>query len=322
MLTHGSPGLAAEFRFIARHFRPLAGPAALDLADDAAVLSPSPGTDLVLAADAMVEGVHFLPTDPPCDLGRKLLRCNLSDLAAMGAEPVGYLLTLCVPPGRDDRFFADFSRGLAQDQAEYGIALLGGDTTSTQGAFSMSLTVVGQVPAGTAVRRSGARPGDALFVTGTVGDGALGLLALQGMLADPDGYLANRYHLPRPRTGLSIRGLATAAIDVSDGLLQDAMHLCRASGVSLDIECAAIPLSQQARAAGAHHLETCLSGGDDYELLIACPDDRAVDLAAAAKARGCGLTQIGRFNSGPPGIAVRDQAGNDLVFGKHGFSHL
>ncbi len=314
--------LPAEFAFIDRHFRPLAGPGALDLADDAALLSPAPGHEIVLAADAMVEGVHFLSGDPPHDLGRKLLRCNLSDLAAMGADPIGYLLTLCVPPHADDRFFAAFCHGLALDQTEYGISLLGGDTTATAGPLSMSLTIVGQVPAGTAVRRSGARPGDRLWVTGSIGDGALGLLALRREIPDPDGHLAGRYHLPRPRVGLPIRGIASAAIDVSDGLLQDAMHLCRASGVSLVIDGPLVPLSPQALATGPEHWQTCLSGGDDYELLLAVPPSGEAALVNQAGRLGCPVTQIGAVLAGPPRLTVHDRNGCEMKFLRHGFSHF
>ena len=313
--------LAAEFSFIARHFRPLSGPGSLELTDDAAVLTPVPGTDIVMTADAMVEGVHFLPTDPPHDLGRKLLRVNLSDLAAMGADPVGYLLTLCVPAQLNDAFFADFSRGLAFDQSEFGISLLGGDTTATSGPLSMSLTCIGRVQTGTAVRRSGALAGDGLWVTGTIGDGALGLRALRGEVADPDGALAGRYHLPIPRLGLATRGLAHAAIDVSDGLLQDAMHVCAASGVAVTIDAGSVPLSPQARAAGAE-IAACLTGGDDYELLLACPRDREDQLQNAAQQIGCVVTRIGRFDPGPPNVRVLDQSGNQLRFMRGGYSHF
>ncbi len=314
--------LPAEFAFIDRHFRPLAGEGSLGLQDDAALLAPPPGAEIVLAADAMVEGVHFLATDPPHDLGRKLLRANLSDLAAMGADPIGYLLTLCVPAGHDDQFFAEMSRGLAADQRHFGLALLGGDTTSTAGPLSMSITIVGQVPAGAAVRRSGARAGDGLWVTGTIGDAALGLLVLRGQLGDPDGALADRYHLPRPRIGLAIRGVANAAIDVSDGLLQDAMHLCRAGDLALDIECDRVPLSRQARAAGAAWLETCLSGGDDYELLLAINPDAENALRDAARRLGCDVSRIGRFHLGAPRVAVLDRNGIEMDVARHGFSHF
>ena len=319
--------LAPEFAFIERFFRPLAGSGSLDLQDDAAVLAPCPGQELVLAADAMVEGVHFLPHDPPIDLGRKLLRVNLSDLAAMGADPLGYLLTLCVPPTHGASFFEAFTEGLARDQSEFGLALLGGDTTATSGPLSMSLTIVGSVPAGSAIRRSGARPDDILWVTGTIGDGALGLLALQGKLSDPDGHLADRYHLPRPRLGIASRGVVNAAIDVSDGLLQDAAHLCRASGLALDIHLARVPLSPQARAAGSSLtergvIETCLSGGDDYELLLAAPEHAGPALRAVAQARSCLLTPIGVFRQGSPSLRILDMSGVELTFERHGFSHF
>ena len=314
--------LPPEFAFIERHFRPLAGPGSLDLQDDAAILSLRPGEELVIAADAMVEGVHFLAGDPPLDLGRKLLRVNLSDLAAMGAAPTGYLLTLNVPRSRGEPFFAAFTEGLARDQAEFGLSLLGGDTTATDGPLSMSLTILGTVPAGTAIRRSGARPGDELWVTGTIGDGALGLRALRGEIADPDGHLARRYHLPRPRLGINVPGLAHAAIDVSDGLLQDASHLCRASGVALDIHLDRVPLSLQARAAGPQWFETCLCGGDDYELLLAIPPHAAAALRDAAASRGVGLTAIGIFHAGPPALRILDGAGLETHFATHGFSHF
>ena len=178
--------LPAEFALIARHFRPLAGPGALDLQDDAAVLAPPPGRELVLTADAMVAGVHFLPDDPPDLVGRKLLRVNLSDLAAKGAVPLGYLMTVSTPRTTPDAWFAGFAAGLAQDQREYGVTLLGGDTTSTPGPISLSLTAIGHVAPGQAVHRAGAAPGDGIWVTGTIGDGALGLAVARGKIADPD----------------------------------------------------------------------------------------------------------------------------------------
>jgi thiamine-monophosphate kinase len=165
--------LPAEFALIARHFRPLAGPGALDLTDDAAVFAPPPGRELVVAADAMVAGVHFLPDDPPDLVSRKLLRTNLSDLAAMGAEPFGYLMTVAAPRDTPDAWFGSFAAGLAQDQLEFGLALLGGDTTSIPGPISLSLTIIGTVRPGRALRRTGALAGDGLWVSGTIGDGAL-----------------------------------------------------------------------------------------------------------------------------------------------------
>src|SRR5271157_4017004 len=184
-LSVPGPMLPAEFALIARHFRPLAGPGALDLTDDAALLVPPAGRDLVLTVDAMVAGVHFLPGDPPDLVGRKLLRVNLSDLAAKGATPLGYLMTVSAPRTTPEAWFADFATGLAQDQVEFAVTLLGGDTTSTPGPISLSLTAVGHVAPGCMLRRTGARAGDDIWVTGTIGDAALGLAVAQGRLADP-----------------------------------------------------------------------------------------------------------------------------------------
>jgi len=243
-------GLPVEFDRIARHFRPLAGPGSLGLTDDAAVFTPPPGRELVVTADAMVESVHFLPGTAPGLVARKLLRVNLSDLAAMGAMPLGYLVTLSVPRSFGDDWFAGFAAGLAQDQAAFGTALLGGDTTQTPGPLCVSLTAIGHVAPGQAIRRSGAQAGDEVWVTGTIGDGVLGLEAARGNLADPDGYLAGRYNLPTPRLGLALHGWARACMDVSDGLFQDLGHICRASGVGAVVEADLVPLSPQAHAAG------------------------------------------------------------------------
>jgi thiamine-monophosphate kinase len=314
--------LPAEFSLIARHFLPLAGPGALGLADDAALLTPPPGRELVLSADAMVAGVHFLPNDPPDTIGRKLLRVNLSDIAAKGAVPIGYLMTVSTPKDMPDAWFAGFAAGLARDQAVYGVTLLGGDTTSTSGPVSLSLTIIGHVAPGTAVRRSGARPGDAIWVTGTIGDGALGLQVALGKLADSNGYLLDRYRLPRPRIGLALAGIASAAMDVSDGLVQDLGHLCRASGAGAEIDAEAVPLSDAARAAGPAWLETCLTGGDDYELLLAVPHDGREALLASAARVSIQVTPIGRFLPGAPEVTVRRANGEPMLLSKLGWSHF
>ena len=243
--------LPSEFDLIGRHFRPLAGDGALDLEDDAAVVMPPPGRALVMAADAMVAGVHYLPDDPADGVARKLLRVNLSDLAAMGAVPLGYLLTVSAPTDTPDAWFASFASGLAADQAIFGVTLLGGDTTSTPGPVTLSLTIIGHIEPGAAIRRRGAKPGDEVWVTGTIGDGALGLAASLGKLHDPSGYLRARYCVPSPRLGLPLHGVVSAAIDVSDGLLQDLGHLCRLAGCGAEIEAGLVPLSDAARAAGA-----------------------------------------------------------------------
>lgn len=318
-----SGDLPGEFSLIARHFRPLAGPGALGLLDDAAVLAPSPGRELVIAADAMVAGVHFLPNDPPDLLGAKLLRVNLSDLAAMGADPLGYLMTISAPRGTDDAWFARFAAGLAADQARYGIVLLGGDTTSTPGPLTLSLTIIGHAEPGSAVRRSGARPGDEVWVTGTIGDGALGLAALRGQVPDPDGWLAGRYRLPQPRLGLARRDLVHACLDVSDGLVQDLGHLCRAAGIGAELEAASVPLSPAARAAGTAWLETCLIGGDDYELLMAVPRERGAVLAAHARRLGVAVTRIGRFTPDPAQrVIVLGEDGLSMPLTRGGWSHF
>ena len=204
-------GLPREFALIARHFRPLAGEGALDLGDDAALLTPPAGQQLVLAADALVAGVHFLPDDPPGMIARKLLRVNLSDLAAMGAAPLGYLMTTAFTRGTADSWIADFVAGLAEDQQRFGISVLGGDTVATPGPACFSLTIIGVVPPGQALHRRGAKIGDEIWVSGSIGDGALGLRVLQGKLAaDAEGHLARRYRLPEPRLALgqALRGVA------------------------------------------------------------------------------------------------------------------
>ena len=303
--------LPPEFALIARHFRPLAGQGGLDLSDDAALLTLPPGRELVLAADAMVAGVHFLPNDPAETIGRKLLRVNLSDLAAMGADPLAYLMTVALPRTTPDAWLAGFVAGLAQDQAEFGLQVLGGDTVSTTGPVSLSLTILGTVAPGQALRRNGARPGDALWVSGTIGDGALGLRAARGEI--DSAYLADRYRLPQPRLALgrALRGLATACMDVSDGLVQDLGHLCRASGCGAVLEAARVPLSPAARGA---ELDLLLTGGDDYELLFALPPGiPAPDMAA---------TRIGHFTDGPPDVLVLDQLGQPMALAAQGWSHF
>jgi thiamine-monophosphate kinase len=308
----------AEFRLI-EYFERLAGPAGLGLKDDAAVFTPPVGRELVVSADAIVQGVHFLADDPPGLVAKKLLRVNLSDLAAMGAVPLHYMLTVSVPRATGHDWFAAFAQGLAEDQALFGLSLLGGDTTSTPGPISLSATIIGHVAPGCALRRAGARIGDGLWVTGTIGDGALGLLALRGEVADPDGVLADRYHLPRPRLGLALHGVVSAAMDVSDGLLQDAAHLARAAGCAVEVDTAAVPLSAAARA--ANRLETCLAGGDDYELLLAVPDGRSTRLTQACDSAGLAVTQIGRFVAGAPGeIALQPPGAMNTT--SRGWSHF
>ncbi|MGX9965092.1 thiamine-phosphate kinase [Roseomonas sp. F4] len=315
--------LPGEFGLIARHFAPLAGRGALGLGDDAALLDPPPGRTLVLAADAMVAGVHFLADDPPETLGRKLLRVNLSDLAAMGAVPLAYLMTTAFPRGVTQDWIAAFAAGLAQDQAEFAIELLGGDTVATEGPATFSLTILGHVAPGAALRRVGSRPGDDVWVSGSIGDGALGLLALTGGLP-ADSHLAERYRLPRPRLALgqALVGLAHAAMDVSDGLVQDLGHLARAAGCAAVIEADLVPLSDPARAALADDaalLSRILTGGDDYELVFTA--DPAARDAVHALSGTTKVTRIGHIEAGE-GVRVRDAAGRALDLQATGWSHF
>lgn len=311
----------AEFGLIARHFRPLAGKGALNLLDDAAVMTPPPGRQLVLTADAMVAGVHFLPDDPPDTIGSKLLRVNLSDLAAMAAAPLAYLLTVSAPRETPEGWFEAFAAGLARDQVRFGIGLLGGDTTSTPGPVSLTLTAIGHVAPGQALRRTGARLGDEVWVTGTIGDGALGLAALRGQVEDPDGWLAGRYRLPQPRLGLALYGIASAGMDVSDGLVQDLGHLCRLAGLGARVEAALVPLSPPAAAAGPAWQAACLTGGDDYELLLAVPPANAAALRAEAARAGIPVTRIGGFVAGAQ-VTVAGTDGRELPITRTGWSHF
>ncbi|MCA3417568.1 MAG: thiamine-phosphate kinase [Roseomonas sp.] len=320
-------GLPREFALIARHFRPLAGDGALDLSDDAALLTPPAGQQLVLAADALVEGVHFLPDDPPGMIARKLLRVNLSDLAAMGAAPLGYLMTTAFTRGTPDAWIADFVAGLAEDQQRFGLQVLGGDTVATPGPACFSLTIIGTVPPGQALHRRGARIGDEIWVSGSIGDGALGLRVLQGKLpADAEGHLAQRYRLPEPRLALgqALRGVARAAMDVSDGLVQDLGHLCRAAGCGAEITADAVPLSAAASAAlaaDAALLPLILTGGDDYELLFAAAPEEAEAVQAASATAGVPVARLGRFIAGE-GVVVRDGSGAAITLPQGGWSHF
>jgi thiamine-monophosphate kinase len=316
-----------EFELISRLLAPLAKdePGALGLLDDGAVLASSSDSDLVLTKDLMICGVHFLPDDPADLVARKLLRVNLSDLAAMGATPRGYLLGLCLAPDTEDEWVARFADGLIEDQGSFGVHMLGGDTTAGPGPVTLSLTAIGTVPKGHVLRRKGARPGDRIFVTGTIGDGALGLLALRGQVTDPTGVLADRYRLPQPRVsvGAALLGRATACLDVSDGLLADLGHLCDVSGVGARIEAAALPLSDAARHALANApelLETVLTGGDDYELLFTAPPERTEEVVAVAAAKGVPVTAIGDVTSGS-GVTVQGGNGEVLGFARSGYRH-
>jgi thiamine-monophosphate kinase len=325
---------SGEDRLIARHFRPLAKhPGALGLADDAAVLTPPSGCDLVLTTDGIIAGVHVFPDAPADAVARRALRVNLSDLAAKGANPAGFLLAVALPDGTTDEWLAAFARGLSEDAEQYGCPLLGGDTDHTPGPLSVSITAFGTLPAGTMVRRSGARAGDVLFVTGTVGDAALGLMlrkdarAGASLTAAQRNHLLTRYLQPEPRNALAetVRAHASAALDISDGLAGDLTKLCRASGVTADIEAARVPLSDAARALIASEpvlLDRVLTGGDDYEILAAVPAGKVEAFRADARAAGVAATDIGRLAAGeaPPQFIGPD--GRPLAFERTSYSHF
>ncbi len=319
-----------EFALIERYFRPLARDrGAFALADDAALYRQRPGDDLVLTTDTIAAGVHFFADDPPGAIARKALRVNLSDLAAKGAEPVGYLLSLALPDTWTERWIAAFAKGLGADQRRYGISLLGGDTTRAAGGLTVSITALGRVPKGAMVRRAGAKEGHAVFVSGTVGDAALGLRIRHNELAVTRGakHLLARYLLPEPRLALApvLRHHATAALDVSDGLVADLAHICDVSRVSAEIDAPAVPLSPAARAALAADpaaLATVLSGGDDYEILATVRPARAALFAAEAKAAGVSVTRIGTIMAGARPPVVLDGAGRAISLARAGHTHF
>jgi thiamine-monophosphate kinase len=325
-------GLPPEFQLIAEIFAPLAAaaPGAFGLTDDAAAIEPMPGRRLVVTADAIVEGIHFLPDDPPGDVARKLLRVSLSDLASMGARPIGYVMATVLPTDLERAWLEGFAAGLADDQARFGIALYGGDTVATPGPMTLSLTAFGDAEPGRELRRSGARPGDRLWVSGTIGDGALGLKALRGGLRgvtlDGHAYLAGRYRVPTPRIALGqgLVGLASGAIDISDGLAADLGHVCAASGVRGIVEAARVPLSDAARQALAAEpalRADVLGGGDDYELLFTAPAAAADAIAALGRSLDLAVTEIGRIEAGT-GVAIVDETGREIAPGKPGFRHF
>jgi thiamine-monophosphate kinase len=326
--------MSAEERLIARYFGPLAThPGAFGLGDDAAILTPPPGCDLVLTTDGVIAGVHFFPDDPPASIARKALRMNLSDLAAKGAEPLGFLIAVALPAGVDEKWLAAFAAGLGEDAQANRCPLLGGDTDRTPGPTSASITAFGAVPQGKMVRRSTAKIGDCVLVTGTIGDAALEVLlrrdhALAERLRLPEAiraHLRERYLLPQPRNAAAeaVRAHATAAMDVSDGLAGDLVKLCRASSVAADIDVARVPLSAAAQAALAAEpalIETVLTGGDDYEILLTLPPAQLSAFCLAVQAAGVAATEIGSVAAGEGVRFVRD--GKPLTFARPSYSHF
>jgi thiamine-monophosphate kinase len=325
-----SPRLG-EDDLIARYFAPLAGPAGLGLRDDAALMRPPAGHDLVLTADALVAGVHFFTDDPPGAIARKALRVNLSDLAAKGARPLGFLLTLALPGDWREDWLAAFAGGLGADAMTFDCPLIGGDTVATPGPLMLSVTAIGSVPGGRMARRTGVKPGDRLYVTGTIGDAAIGLRVRQGRGPDipqaDKAFLVERYLTPEPRLKLigAMAAHANGGMDVSDGFAGDLTKMLAASGVSARVPVFRLPLSRAARAAIAADpglLEVAATGGDDYELLVSAASAAAPAFEAAAAAVGVPLTFIGEAVEGrrPPSFIGPD--GNPLAFARGAYSHF
>ena len=327
---------SGEDRLISHYFKPIAThPGAFGLVDDAAVIAPPAGCDLVLKTDGIVGGVHFFADDPPDTIARKALRVNLSDLAAKGAKPLGFLLTLALPKEISDSWLAPFARGLGADADFFGCPLFGGDTDRTPGPITISIAVFGTVPHGKMVRRAGAEPGDRVVVTGTIGDAALGLLLRRdgaaaerwGLARDQSNHLAARYLVPQPRNAIAefLGSYASAAMDVSDGLAGDLAKLCRVSGVGAAVAVERVPLSPAARqvlASDRGAIETILTGGDDFEIAAAVPPDRLDGLRAEAVEAGVAITEIGVVMAGPVEARFVAADGRELVFGRPGYSHF
>ncbi len=323
------PGLD-EFGRIARFFAPLAGPGGLGLKDDAALADCRPGHRLVVTVDALVEGVHYLAEDPPNLVAKKLLRVNLSDLAAKGARPLHYLLVTALPSRLGDDWVERFAEGLGEDQREFAVDLLGGDSVMTPGPAMLSLTAIGEVAAGREIRRSGAQPGDRVWVSGTIGDAYLGLKVLRGeyksLLAADRAALAARFRLPEPRVALGPRlaGIAHAMCDVSDGLLADLGHICETSGVAATVRLPALPLSAPAHAVVAAQPETAVAlagAGDDYELLFAAPPEAADAIGRLSGELGLAITAIGTIEPGA-GARLVDAGGRDIPVAHAGWRHF
>jgi thiamine-monophosphate kinase len=333
-MSESSRPASGEDSLIARYFKPLAkDPGAFNLDDDAAALRAG-ADDIVVTTDAIVEGVHFLPDDPPETLARKALRVNLSDLAAKGAMPAGFVLTLALRVADDD-WLTPFAQGLGEDAAKLGCPLLGGDTVSTPGPLMISVTAFGRLPQGRMVHRRGARPGDRVVVTGTIGDAALGLDVLNGGPAA--GALASdavaremlvaRYRVPQPRNALAkaVRDHASSAMDVSDGLAGDLAKLCLASSVTAVIDVQSIPVSSAASALLARKvigIEALVAGGDDYEILCAIPEDRVEAFAQAAQRAGVPVSSIGMAVAGSAIPKFIDREGKEIALERRSYSHF
>lgn len=329
--------LPGEFDLIARYFAPIAAtyPGALGLKDDVALLELSAGHRMAVTTDAIVAGIHFMPDDPPGLIAKKLVRVNVSDLAAKGAKPLACLMALALPRGTSGSWIEAFAKGLAEDCVGFGIPLVGGDTTATDGPLTIALTAFGEVPQGKVTLRSGAMVGDRIFVTGTIGDAALGLDVAKGglnQLAESQrDYLLGRYRLPEPkiRFGLAIRGLVHASIDVSDGLVADLGHICETSGVGAEIQAAMVPMSDAVQIALAKEpslLPRVLTGGDDYEILFTADPEDSDRLVEIGLSVGVSVTGIGFIVPAPAPdgerVKVADLKAMQTVLRVAGYRHF
>lgn len=326
------PEPLGEFDRIRRFFAPLAGPGGLGLRDDAALIDCPTGHRIVATVDQAVEGVHFLSDDPPDSVAKKLLRRNLSDLAAMGARPRHYLLTTALPKSCGDDWLQRFAGGLAEDQDRFGIALVGGDSTATPGPATLTVTAFGEIAAGAELRRNGAKPGDRLWVSGTIGDAFLGLRvlrrdeALAGLGLPYEQALIGRYRVPDPRVELGLRlvGIAHAAIDISDGLVADLGHICAVSGVAARVVLDRIPISEAARVLVAEDasLHAALAaGGDDYELLFAVAPEQSGAIAQLSAALDLSIAEIGGIEPGS-GVRLVGADGRPVPLASDGWRHF
>jgi len=323
----------SETDLIQTYLAPLAQgmPGAFGLLDDAALISPEPGTDLVVSSDPIVAGVHFLAGDRPGDIAWKALAVNVSDLAAKGAKPLAYLMTLALPEAPERTWMAAFSDGLRGAQDTFGCWLIGGDTDRTPGPLAVGVTIIGSLPSGTFVRRRGAAAGDHVFVTGTIGDAALGLaihrnpaLFADIMTEGDRRQLVGRYLRPSPRLGLAeeLRRHASAALDISDGFLKDLARL--AGDLGLAFRLASVPTSAPVRTALANDArvaDAILAGGDDYELLVAVPPKSVEAFAQGAMRSGVNVSDLGALRVGS-GLAVLAADGAPLEARRFGYDHF
>lgn len=320
-----------EFELIARIFAPLSRklPGAFGLTDDVAVLAAPPGHEIVLKTDAVIEGVHFRKSDPPETVAKKVLRMNISDFAAKGASPYAYLLALSLPEWPDTAWLEHFARGLGEDQETFGVTLAGGDTDRTPGVLSVAVMMTGFVPQGTLIRRNGAAPGDLVYVTGTIGDagGGLELLATpSAKRPDWEAELVSRYLVPRPRLafGQPLRGLASASLDVSDGLVGDLGHIAEVSDVRIEIDADRVPVSPQLRQLRGNDSEAiarAATAGDDYEIAFTAPPSRCEAIGQVAAKTLTRVSEIGRVVAGE-GAVLLDGEGREIPLERKGYTHF